>query len=161
MSGFNVDAIRREQGDDMDLNVERPTRFYESVVVVHPQATESEQKEIFKKSKRIIGEFKGQLEHLETWGVRKLGNSMGELRTAKYFYALFQGQGDCIKELERNYRINDKVLKACHLRLDERVSLKKHLENSREILKKSADVFAADQARQAAKKPFVGRKLSE
>ena len=130
----------------------KPLRFYESVVLTASESTESEQKEIFKKSDKIIKDFKGELDHIETWGDRSLKNHIGSAETAKYFYILFKAEGDCIKELERNYRINDKVLRFFHLNLDSRVSLSKHLETFHEVIKNAQLALENDQLRFAARK---------
>ncbi len=135
-------------------NTTAPRRFYEAVIIVHPDATIDVQKELFKKNKGIIESFKGQVFSLETWGKRALANPIGKTRRAIYFHTLFESNSQAVAELERTMRINDRVLRFMHTRLDERTSLPKHLENFKKGLAESAqrerEREAKIQARRAA-----------
>ena len=51
----------------MELNVKKPVRNYESVIIMHPDASESEQKALFKKNKEIISRFSGEMNHVDSW----------------------------------------------------------------------------------------------
>lgn len=121
----------------LDLNVKRPNRYYESVIILHPDASEEEQKTILRKNRDIIKSFEGELTHLDTWGKRRLGNQIENLKVGTYYHAMFEAQPESIAELERNMRINDKVLRFMHVSLDDRKDLSKHLEDYREVLSKS------------------------
>ncbi len=105
-------------------------RPYESILLFHPNSTEDEQKDIFKKYKALIEgeEGKGKVESVETWGRRALANSIQDNGTAYYFHATFECHPDHIEELERNLKINDKVLRFLHTRLEDGTDLKKYLE---------------------------------
>jgi small subunit ribosomal protein S6 len=103
-------------------------RKYEAVIILHPDTTEEDQKGFFTKNKGILENFKGTIHSLDTWGKRKLANPIGKLSRGVYFHTTFEAQGDAIKELERTMRINDKVLRFTHTRLDDRVSIAKYLE---------------------------------
>lgn len=131
-----------------------PRRFYEAVIIIHPDATLEFQKELFRKNKGIIESFNGQVFSLETWGKRALANPIGKSRRAAYFHTLFEANSQAIMELERTMRINDKVLRFMHTRLDERTPLSKHLENFKKGLADSAqrerEREAKIQARRAA-----------
>lgn len=119
-------------------------RPYEAVILMHPDASVEDQKEFFKKNKGIISDFKGSVHSLETWGKRSLANPIGKAKKAYFFHTMFEAQPAVVAELERTMRINDKVLRFTHTKLDERVSLVKHLENfkkvcrKRQLVKKSA-----------------------
>lgn len=118
-----------------DVEVKRP---YEAVILVHPDATAEDQKELFRKNKATIQGFKGSVHSLETWGKRNLATPIGKLKKAVYFHTLFEADTQSIAELERTMRINDKVLRFMHTRLDERVSLAKHHEAFKKGLAESA-----------------------
>ena len=47
-------------------------RPYEVVILMHPDTTVEEQKELFKKNKTTIATFKGSIHTLDTWGKRNL-----------------------------------------------------------------------------------------
>src|SRR3954467_3450134 len=109
-------------------------RKYELVVIMHPDATEEEQKTLFKRNREILGTFDGTVNHLDTWGKRKLGNPINRLTRGNYFHSTFEATGAVISELERTMRINDKVLRFQHTRLDDRISLVKFVEKFKEAL---------------------------
>lgn len=113
-------------------------RPYEAVILVHPDATVEEQKELFKKNKTTISSFKGSVHTLETWGKRNLATPIGKLRKAVYFHTMFEAGPQAIMELERTMRINDKVLRFMHTKLDERIAVSKHAEAFKKGLSDSA-----------------------
>lgn len=138
---------------DQSLKVQ-PARKYEAVIIMHPDSSEEEQKALFKKNGDILKSFEGSMNHLDTWGRRKLANPINKLTRGIYFHATFEAKGEAIAELERTMRINDRVLRYQHTRLDDRVSLAKYLESFKDALaetsrrEKEREVKA--QARKAA-----------
>ncbi len=113
-------------------------RPYEVVVLLHPDTPLEEQKEIFRRNKTTLATFKGKFHTLETWGKRNLANPINKLRKAHYFHATFEANPQAIAEIERIMRINEKVLRFMHTRLDERLPLTKHTEIFRKGLLESA-----------------------
>lgn len=129
--------------------VKRP---YEVVILVHPDATLEDQKQIFKKNKSTIESFKGSVFSLETWGKRNLANPIGKSKKAIFFHSFFEADTQAITELERTMRINDKVLRFMHTRLDERISLAKHQEAFKKGLADSAQREKEREAKMQARK---------
>ncbi len=129
-------------------------RPYEAVILLHPDSTLEEQKELFRKNQATIKSFKGSVYSLETWGKRSLGNPIGKSRKAYYFHTTFMAQPEAIFELERTMRINDKVLRFVHTKLDPRVSLAKFMENFKrslqEAMQREREREAKIQAKRAA-----------
>jgi ribosomal protein S6 len=78
----------------------------------------------------------------------------GKTKKAIYFHSMFEAGPDAIAELERTMRINDRVLRYLHTRLDVRVSLTKHMEAFKTGLQDTAakekEREAKAQARRAA-----------
>ena len=125
---------------------------YEVVVLMHPDANLDEQKELFRKNKATIENFKGSVNSLETWGKRTLATPIGKLKKAIYFHATFEAGTQAIAELERTMRINDKVLRFMHTRLDERTTLAKFMEGFKKGLSESAAREKEREAKMAARK---------
>ncbi|MCM2354183.1 MAG: 30S ribosomal protein S6 [Pseudobdellovibrio sp.] len=119
----------------MDQNLKRP---YEVVILMHPDANLEEQKALFTKNKATITGFKGSVHSVETWGKRTLSTPIGKIRKAVFFHSVFESNPQAVQELERTMRINDKVLRFMHTRLDERTSPAKHLEAFKKGLAESA-----------------------
>jgi small subunit ribosomal protein S6 len=141
----------------MELEVRPHLRPYEGVVMVHPDATEEEQKTLFKRNKSIIEEqFGGSVKHLDTWGKRNLANPIEKNRKAVYFHTTFEANPQAIAELERTMRINDRVIRFMHTRLDDGMDLNTHIDNFKKALADSAtrerEREAKFQARKAAQR---------
>lgn len=119
----------------MAVEIARP---YEVVVLMHPDSTLEDQKELFKKNKATIQAFKGSVNSLDTWGKRNLANMIGKNKKAIFFHSTFTAGTQAIAELERTMRINDKVLRFLHTRLDERVPLTKYMEGFKKGLADTA-----------------------
>jgi small subunit ribosomal protein S6 len=136
----------------MDLTPADIKRPYEAVVLVHPDTTLDEQKELFRKNKTTIEGFKGGVHSLETWGKRTLANPVGKLRKALFFHTTFEASPAAIAELERTMGINDKVLRFMHTRLDERVPLAQYMEDFKKGLTESANREKEREAKIQARK---------
>lgn len=136
----------------MELSKTAAKKPYEVVVLMHPDATLEEQKELFKKNKATIEGFSGSINSLETWGKRTLATPIGKLKKAIYFHSTFEADTQAIAEIERTMRINDKVLRFMHTRLDERVSLPKFMEGFKKGLSESAAREKEREAKMAARK---------
>lgn len=125
---------------------ERPNRYYESIIILHPDVKEDDQKAFFKKNVDTIKNYNGDLHHLDTWGRRKLANPIKKSRTGTYFHSSFEANADCVTELERMMKIDDRVLRYMHTRLDERKSLSEHLDRFKSAL---AEANKREQEREA------------
>ena len=139
----------------LELSKPTVTRPYEAVIMLDETASEQDQKDLFKKNKSIIESFSGELNHIDTWGKRKLANPIDKKSKAIYFHSTFMAAPEAIKELERTMKINDKVLRVVHTRLSEKVALSKHVESFKErlaeTLQKEKEKEAKFKARKAAR----------
>lgn len=138
-----------------ELEVRPNLRPYEGVILVNSDTSEEDQKALFTKNKDIIEkQFGGSVKHLDTWGKRNLSNPIEKAKRAIYFHTTFEANPQAITELERTMRINDKVLRFMHTRLEDGMDLATHLENFKKALAESAarerEREAKFQARKAA-----------
>jgi small subunit ribosomal protein S6 len=140
------------------LDLKRP---YEVVILMHPDSSVEEQKELFKKNKTTIANFKGSIHTLETWGKRNLATPIGKLRKAVYFHSIFEANPQAVAELERTMRINDKVLRFMHTKLDERVAMSKHAEAFKKGLSDSAAREKEREAKQQLRRQAAMQARSE
>ncbi len=138
----------------MQLEKRTLLRPYEAVIMMHPDSTEDEQKALFKKNAAIVKDFKGTVNHVDTWGKRSLANQIEGLKKAVYFHATFQAEPAAVAELERTMRINDKVIRFMHTRLADGTNLVDFVEGFKKALADSAlrerEREAKFQARKAA-----------
>jgi small subunit ribosomal protein S6 len=136
-------------------------RNYEVVVLMHPDASVEEQKELFRKNKGIVEQFGGTIYSLDTWGKRSLANHIGKTRKAVYFHSTFEAKPAVISELERTMRINDKVLRYMHTRIDERDTLAKYMETFKRAIVESATKEKEREAKIQAKRAAAASMSSD
>lgn len=136
----------------MSSLVERPLRLYEGIVIVHPDVTETEQKALFKRNAETIQNFKGRINHLDTWGKRRLANPIKKMKMGTFFHTTFEAKAECVAELERLLGIDDRVLRFFHTKLDERKSLNSYVEEFKKTLADSARREQEKEAKRDARK---------
>lgn len=122
----------------MELPERSLVRPYEVVILMHPDATEDQQKELMRRNKSIIESFSGALHHIDSWGRRNLANPINKNSRAYFFHATFTAGPKAINELERTMRINERVLRFTHTRLADGTNLTQYLENYKKALADSA-----------------------
>jgi len=86
-------------------------RRYETVWVVHGDLPDEEVKATIDKFTRIIATQGGTLLNLEEWGRRKLAYKVKGTFRGCYVLADFAGLSATVKELERNFRIDDRIIR--------------------------------------------------
>ena len=140
----------------LELSSKTITRPYEAIIMMDSDSNDEDQKNLFKKNKSIIESFSGEVNHIDTWGKRKLANPIDNKRRAVYFHTTFTASPTAITELERVMKLNEKVLRVVHTRLSEKIPLTKHVENFKthlaDTLAKEKEKEAKFKARKAARK---------
>jgi small subunit ribosomal protein S6 len=97
-------------------------RRYESVWVVNGDLPDEEVQAAIDKFSRIISS-QGTLVGLEEWGRRKLAYKIQGTTYGYYVLADFAGSSEAVKELERNYRIDDRILRYLTIKKTDQVDL--------------------------------------
>lgn len=83
---------------------------YESVIIVAPTLDEKQQKEIENKYSKIINE-NGKVKSFENLGKKTLAYEIRKNKEGLYMIFNFESEASFILELERQYRIDDNVIK--------------------------------------------------
>jgi small subunit ribosomal protein S6 len=84
---------------------------YEVVAIVKTDLTEEDINAIMDKSSNIITERKGVIAKAEKWGKRRLAYEIKKQKDGFYFFLDYAGNGSIVSEMERNFKIDDRVLK--------------------------------------------------
>lgn len=95
---------------------------YESVWVVNGDLPDEEVKAAIDKFTRIISTQGGMLVGLDDWGRRKLAFKIKGVTRGYYVLADFAGEPATVKELERNYRIDDRIIRYLTTKKSDRVT---------------------------------------
>lgn len=83
---------------------------YESVIIVTSTMNDKQQKEIENKYTKLINE-NGKVESFENLGKRKLAYEIRKNKEGIYMQFNFESDASFIAELERQYRIDNDVMK--------------------------------------------------
>lgn len=83
---------------------------YESVIIVTSTMNDKQQKEIENKYTKLINE-NGKVESFENLGKKKLAYEIRKNKEGIYMQFNFESDASFIAELERQYRIDDDVMK--------------------------------------------------
>ena len=98
-------------------------RRYESLWVVNGDLPDEEVKSAIDKFSRIISSQGGTLVGLDEWGRRKLAYKIQGTIRGYYVLADFAGSSETVKELERNYRIDDRIIRFLTTKKSDKVNL--------------------------------------
>lgn len=134
-------------------------RRYESVWVVNGDLPDEDVKATIDKFTKIITNQGGMLVGVEEWGRRKLAYKIGNTLRGCYIMADFASMPAVVKELERNYRIDDRVIRYLTIKKGDQVNpaaLQEEIDaKTREAARKAEAAQAAAQAAAAAYEAVV------
>lgn len=119
---------------------------YETVFIVQADLPEEESNSLIERYASIVTGLKGLVAKIEKWGKKRLAYEIK--KQTRGFYVLFDyaGKSAIVNELERNFKIDDKVLKFMTVVKSEDVNLKE-LEAEIEARKeKTAEAASTDAA---------------
>ena len=84
---------------------------YEVVAIVLADLNEDDITALIERIQTIITDRKGVIAKVDKWGKRHLAYEIKKQKDGYYFLIDFAGDGSVVNEIERNYKIDDRVLK--------------------------------------------------
>jgi len=92
---------------------------YESVIIINPKLEEKEIKETIDKYQKMMKDFSNRDVNVDEIGEKKLAYEIEKNKTGYYVVFNFSAKYENIAELERNFRIDDNVMKFITVRQEE------------------------------------------
>ncbi len=92
---------------------------YETIFIIEPDTGEEGRGQLIQKVKDIITNYNGALIEMDEWGTKKMAYEIRRKLRGYYVRADYCGSGDLIAEMERNFRIDDRILKFMTILLTE------------------------------------------
>ena len=86
-------------------------RKYETVFISDPDLSDQARSDLYDKVRNIIANEKGILLDFDEWGNKKMAYEIYKKNRGHYVCVTYGGSGELVKELERNFRLTDDVLK--------------------------------------------------
>ncbi|MBN1662699.1 MAG: 30S ribosomal protein S6 [Deltaproteobacteria bacterium] len=131
-------------------------RRYETILIADANLVNDELIGLIERYKAIISGLKGIIVKIEEWGKRKLAYEIKKQSRGSYILIDYAGESDVVDELERNLKIDDKILKFLTVKKSDSVDIEgiekeiastKKVEKTQETLSISQDtVIVPDQA---------------
>tara|TARA_Y100000815_G_C13174755_1_gene437012 strand:+ start:320 stop:679 length:360 start_codon:yes stop_codon:yes gene_type:complete len=114
--------------------------YYESVLITRQELGDKEIKKIIDNLTNVLKKNKAIVVSTEFWGLRPLAYKIEKNKKGHYVMLQIEGDGESIKELERNMRIDENIIRYLSLKIDNvsekpSIMMKKTFESSKEEVK--------------------------
>ncbi|MCP3942465.1 MAG: 30S ribosomal protein S6 [Desulfobacteraceae bacterium] len=129
-------------------------RKYETVFISDPDLQDQARLDLYDKVRNIIAKESGILLNFDEWGNKKMAYEIKKKLRGNYVCATYGGTGELVKELERNFRLTDDILKFMTILLTDDVtieSLEQEVADAKEA-EQAAEAAAEERAKAAAAK---------
>jgi small subunit ribosomal protein S6 len=129
-------------------------RRYETIFIADNDLSEENRSPIFEKLKDLIHQHSGLLVMVDEWGSKKLAYEIKNKARGYYVRLDYCGSGILVNEIERFFRIDDRILKYMTVLLDKDVDIeavKEEIARAKEIQTDATE--SSDAESNAAGKP--------
>ena len=106
---------------------------YETIYIVNPTLDDDSLKEAIDKFSDLIKKLKGSIVKVNEWGKRKLAYEVKRFDKGYYVVLDFCALPKMVTELERNLKLDDRILKYITVKIDENVDPKDLVSKEKEI----------------------------
>jgi len=118
-------------------------RRYETIFIADNDLSEEDRSPIFDKLKDLIQQHSGLLVMVDEWGGKKLAYEIKKKARGYYVRLDYCGSGILVNEIERFFRIDDRILKYMTVVLDKDVDIETVKEEIARIEEARADETAS------------------
>jgi small subunit ribosomal protein S6 len=123
-------------------------RRYETIVIADPDLSAEQRDPLLQRVSDVVKQGDGYLALTDEWGARKLAYEIKKKNRGYYIRFDFCGTGAVVNEMERFFRIDDRVLKYMTVLLDKAADIEKIKEEIAEAQSKAEKI--KEQAEAAA-----------
>jgi len=135
-------------------------RRYETIFISESDLSDDDRKQLFEKTKDLIENQGGFLVLFDDWGTKKLAYEIKKKTRGYYVRLDFCGNGTLVDEMERSFRIDDRVMKFMTIVLDKDVDLEKIKQDiAKEAEVKAAEAAAQEKTEEEASAPATEEKV--
>jgi small subunit ribosomal protein S6 len=94
-------------------------RRYETIFIAKPNLSPDDLKNLADKMRDIMVQGGGQSVKFDEWGVKRLAYAVKKHNQGFYFFTDYAGTPALVKELERNLKIDDRVIKYLTVKIED------------------------------------------
>lgn len=102
-------------------------RRYETIIIIDPDLSDEGRAPVLDRVTELIAQFDGALFLVDEWGSKSLAYEIKKKTRGYYLRVDYCGSGALVSEIERHFRIDDRVLKFMTVLLDKDVDPEKIL----------------------------------
>ena len=128
-------------------------RRYETIVIIDPDISEEDRTALLSRTQEIIPQQEGVFIQEDQWGMKKMAYEIKKKPRGYYVLLDYCGTGQAVDELERFFRIDDRVMKYMTVQTDPTADADKILAEIAEVKQQkeaaAQEAAAADESRQA------------
>ena len=84
---------------------------YEAMYIVNPNVADDARAALVERFSGIVTNGGGNVEKIDDWGKRKLAYEIDDLTEGHYILMHFESESSLPKELERNFKISEDVMR--------------------------------------------------
>jgi small subunit ribosomal protein S6 len=131
-------------------------RRYETIIIADPDLSAEQRDPLLQRVSDVVKQGDGYLALTDEWGARKLAYEIKKKNRGYYIRFDFCGTGAVVNEMERFFRIDDRVLKYMTVLLDKAADIEKVKEEiaaAQSIAEKAKEQAEAAAAATPSEKP--------
>lgn len=98
---------------------------YEVMYVIDAALEDSARIELIDRFSDLVKKNGGEIDRVDEWGKRRLAYAINYKTEGYYVLMYIKGPSELPKELERNFQINDKILRSLEIRYEGEVPAKR------------------------------------
>ena len=84
---------------------------YETIVIIDPDLSKEAEAPLFERVDDLIPQYEGFLIETDDWGTKKLAYDIKKKNRGHYVRLDYCGNGALVQEMERFFRIDDRIMK--------------------------------------------------
>jgi small subunit ribosomal protein S6 len=93
-------------------------QLYETIYIVKQDLDSKSIKDLEEKYDNLLKLNKATIEYKENWGLRNLAYKIKNYKKGFYFMIVFNGEKETVSELERNFRIDENIIRYLTSKID-------------------------------------------
>lgn len=118
------------------------TKIYESIIIINATLEDAQIEAEVEKIKDFITKNSGEIRALEKWGRRRLAYAIKKKNNGYYCLYEFKAPGDLIAKLERQYLLNENIIRFLTVELNKKALKAKEVGQKTPI----SDIVVAEEA---------------
>ena len=93
-------------------------RFYQTIVILRPDLDDAQTKEYSEKIRGYLAKYNGEIVRMDNWGKKRLAYRIKKNRFGIYLNICHKLDGSQVDPLEKEFRIDEYILKFLVIRLE-------------------------------------------